>query len=343
MIKRLRYGTAAAAVLLLGTAAACAAPGGAAGARPAPTDHGSAPSSAAGGAAPQRGFTLVATGDVLPHDSVIRQGRRRRGRPGYDFRPMLAGVKPVVSGADLAICHMETVYGERRRSLHRLPVLQVAARGRRRRCKDTGYDSCSTASNHTLDDGARGVAPHPRRARQGGVAARGIGTLGRGGAPVPPCWRPAAPRSPSSRTPTARTTSRCPTASPGPSTSSTSARSSPTPAPPGRRAPTWSWSASTGARSGRPHPTRGSCSLGSEAHRLQHRRPPRHRPDPRHARARPAGVREGQRHLGRLRHGRPDRRRDDQLRGPERPARQPGLDRPASPSPLRRRKGSAGR
>ncbi|PWS51483.1 hypothetical protein DLE01_11840, partial [Streptomyces sp. FT05W] len=29
----------------------------------------------------------------------------------YDFRPMLKGTAPAVSGADLAICHMETVYG----------------------------------------------------------------------------------------------------------------------------------------------------------------------------------------------------------------------------------------
>jgi poly-gamma-glutamate synthesis protein (capsule biosynthesis protein) len=54
------------------------------------------------------GFTLVASGDVLPHDSVIDRAAFDGGRTGHDFRPLLAGVRPVVSGADMALCHMET-------------------------------------------------------------------------------------------------------------------------------------------------------------------------------------------------------------------------------------------
>ncbi|MEU4212341.1 CapA family protein [Streptomyces sp. NPDC026206] len=104
------------------------------------------------------GFTLVATGDVLPHDSVIAQSREDGERSGtaYDFRPMLAGAKGVVSGADVAICHMETVYGQEKGPFSGYPAFvsppQVA-----RALKETGYDSCSTASNHTLDAGEPGV------------------------------------------------------------------------------------------------------------------------------------------------------------------------------------------
>lgn len=69
---------------------------------------------------------------------------------------MLAGVRPQVSGADLAICHMETVYGADGGPFTGYPAFtsppQVAAA-----LKATGYDSCSTASNHTLDAGADGV------------------------------------------------------------------------------------------------------------------------------------------------------------------------------------------
>ncbi|MFE3601696.1 CapA family protein [Streptomyces sp. NPDC059142] len=137
---------AVAAALLLGTTAACAGP-----ARP-PAPHGPP----AHGPAAQRGFTLVASGDVLPHDSVITWGNEAADGGGYDFRPMLAGVKPVVSGADLAICHMETVYGEEEGPFSGYPAFvsppQLAAG-----LRATGYDSCSTASNHTLDDGADGV------------------------------------------------------------------------------------------------------------------------------------------------------------------------------------------
>ncbi|TPQ18099.1 CapA family protein [Streptomyces sporangiiformans] len=110
-----------------------------------------APAPSSGGA----GFTLVASGDVLPHSSIIRQASADAGGQGYDFRPMLAGVKPVVTGADLAICHMETVYGADG-DYTGYPTFksppQVAEA-----LAATGYDACSTASNHTLDDGAAGI------------------------------------------------------------------------------------------------------------------------------------------------------------------------------------------
>ncbi|MCH0539738.1 CapA family protein [Streptomyces sp. MUM 203J] len=141
----------ATAALLAALAAACAglpAPG-----RPVP---GPSPVPAEGPGAAARPFTLVATGDVLPHDSIIRQGGIDAHGDGYDFRPMLAAVRPVVSGADLAICHMETVYGEVGGPFAGYPSFtsppQIAAA-----LAATGYDSCSTASNHTLDDGAEGI------------------------------------------------------------------------------------------------------------------------------------------------------------------------------------------
>ncbi|WP_133915733.1 CapA family protein [Streptomyces sp. NBC_00582] len=102
-----------------------------------------------------RGFTLVASGDVLPHSSVIERAQFDAGGAGYDFRPMFEDVKPVVTGADLALCHMETVYGANGvysgYPVFRSPpeIAQALAA--------TGYDGCSTASNHSLDDGAAGV------------------------------------------------------------------------------------------------------------------------------------------------------------------------------------------
>ncbi|EKX66493.1 CapA family protein [Streptomyces ipomoeae] len=102
-----------------------------------------------------RGFTLVASGDVLPHMSIIEKARQDAGGGGYDFRPMLAGVKSVVAGADLAICHMETVYGADG-NYSGYPTFKSppqVAEG----LAVTGYDGCSTASNHTLDDGAAGI------------------------------------------------------------------------------------------------------------------------------------------------------------------------------------------
>ncbi|MCW8380635.1 CapA family protein [Streptomyces justiciae] len=102
-----------------------------------------------------RGFTLVASGDVLPHSSIIDRARFDAGGAGYDFRPMLSGVEPLVSRADLALCHMETVYGANG-DYTGYPAFKSppeVAEG----LAATGYDGCSTASNHSLDDGADGI------------------------------------------------------------------------------------------------------------------------------------------------------------------------------------------
>lgn len=106
-------------------------------------------------ATPARGFTLVASGDVLPHASIIERARFDAGGTGHDFRPMLSGIRSVVESADVALCHMEAVYGANG-DYTGYPVLtsppEVA-----RDLAATGYDGCSTASDHTLDDGPDGI------------------------------------------------------------------------------------------------------------------------------------------------------------------------------------------
>ncbi|WSQ07445.1 CapA family protein [Streptomyces sp. NBC_01231] len=142
MIAR-RQQVALALTALLTAGAACQAEG------HAPSAGHPAPSAAG------RGFTLVASGDVLPHSSIIDRARSDAGGTGYDFRPMLAGIERVVSRADLALCHMETVYGANG-DYTGYPTFksppQVA-----KALATTGYDGCSTASNHSLDDGADGI------------------------------------------------------------------------------------------------------------------------------------------------------------------------------------------
>lgn len=153
MTQRIRPGTVAAIALLLAAATGCTGQQ-----STAPAPSGPAAARGAGGqdAEGPRPFTLLAAGDVLPHSSVIDRAAADAGGTGYDFAPMLAGVAPVVSGADLAFCHMETVYGEEGGPYTGYPSFksppEVAAA-----LRTTGFDSCSTASNHTLDDGADGV------------------------------------------------------------------------------------------------------------------------------------------------------------------------------------------
>ena len=104
--------------------------------------------------APGTGLTVAASGDLLIHAPVwqraLAYGRGRR----YRFRPMLRAIRPLIAGADLALCHLETPlsYGPPRGyPSFRTPVALAAD------IRATGWDACSTASNHTLDAGAAGV------------------------------------------------------------------------------------------------------------------------------------------------------------------------------------------
>ncbi len=111
-------------------------------------------------AAHPREFTLVATGDVLLHTPLWDQARAdaaSAGQPGgRDFRPMLAGIRPVVSGADVAICHMETPVAPAGGPFSSYPSFSVPPEIAPALAA-TGYDACTTASNHTYDRGADGV------------------------------------------------------------------------------------------------------------------------------------------------------------------------------------------
>ncbi|MFJ3422922.1 CapA family protein [Streptomyces sp. NPDC086082] len=99
-----------------------------------------------------RGFTLVAAGDILPHSAVLDRARFDAGGNGYDFRPMLSAVQPLVSRADLALCHIENVYGDPTGTASLMSPPEEA-----RGLAATGYDSCSTASDRSLDAGPVGI------------------------------------------------------------------------------------------------------------------------------------------------------------------------------------------
>ena len=98
-------------------------------------------------------FTLVAAGDVLPHLPVNRSAT---GAEGYDFSPLMAGIDPWIAGADLAICHMEVPVAPEGTSPAGYPIFSAPPE-LVRDLAEAGWDGCSTASNHTVDKGARGV------------------------------------------------------------------------------------------------------------------------------------------------------------------------------------------
>jgi poly-gamma-glutamate capsule biosynthesis protein CapA/YwtB (metallophosphatase superfamily) len=124
---------------------------------------------------PGQGFSLVATGDVLLHKPIWEQAEADAevsGRTPMDFEPMLAAVRPYVSSADLAMCHLETPLAPEKGPFSGYPVFsgppQVADD-----LKATGYDFCSTASNHTLDKGKAGIRRTLDRLDEAGIAHAG--------------------------------------------------------------------------------------------------------------------------------------------------------------------------
>jgi poly-gamma-glutamate capsule biosynthesis protein CapA/YwtB (metallophosphatase superfamily) len=137
------------------------------------------------GASPAgRGFTLIASGDVLTHGPVLRRASAygRRVNQPYDFRPMFADIRPIVAGADLAVCHLEVPLSGNGQAVSGWPAFnappQLAGA-----LRWAGYDACSTASNHSMDQGPLGVAAtlavmdraglrHPGMARNPDEAAR---------------------------------------------------------------------------------------------------------------------------------------------------------------------------
>jgi poly-gamma-glutamate capsule biosynthesis protein CapA/YwtB (metallophosphatase superfamily) len=105
-------------------------------------------------------FTVVATGDVLLHQkSPLIKGAAEAGQArgtGYDFSGVFADIAPVIQAADLAICHLETPLAESDGPFRGYPSFSVQPQ-----IVDAltaaGYDTCSTASNHSLDAGFDGL------------------------------------------------------------------------------------------------------------------------------------------------------------------------------------------
>jgi poly-gamma-glutamate capsule biosynthesis protein CapA/YwtB (metallophosphatase superfamily) len=106
-----------------------------------------------------RSLTIVATGDMLLHQRLWNQARQDAARTGaseMDFVPLIAAVQPYVSSADLGLCHLETPLAPPGGPYEGYPLFSVPPQIASA-LATVGYDACSTASNHTFDQGATGV------------------------------------------------------------------------------------------------------------------------------------------------------------------------------------------
>lgn len=129
-------------------------------------------------------ITLAAAGDILPHSWVITSARIYAGSDdrsmypvdgaSYDFTPMFADVADVISGADLALCHLESPLSPDNTNLSYPNTLSFnAPRELAGALAGAGYDGCDFASNHTMDRGIQGVADTVEVLRDAGMGYAG--------------------------------------------------------------------------------------------------------------------------------------------------------------------------
>lgn len=149
--RRLTAGAIAPFVLLAG----CSSDDGSG---PHPSESAAAKGSAQDKADQDESITIGAAGDVLPHYPVQRNAELNAGGSGYDFAPMFAGVKDVLSEPDATLCHMETPVSPDDTHLTEPKAMTFNSPSEiADALVDAGYDGCDTASNHLWDQTLDGV------------------------------------------------------------------------------------------------------------------------------------------------------------------------------------------
>ncbi|MCB0886476.1 MAG: CapA family protein [Propionibacteriaceae bacterium] len=96
------------------------------------------------------------SGDLLWHNSLWASAELDAKKGRFDFRPQLGSVKKYVASADLAICHSEVPFAKKGGPYKNYPLF-AAPQAIAPALRATGWDLCTTASNHTMDQGWDGL------------------------------------------------------------------------------------------------------------------------------------------------------------------------------------------
>ena len=115
-------------------------------------------------------LTLSFSGDLLMHGPVVARALELGGGDSYAFGPLFEDIKKYISKPDLAFCHVEVPMTDAPPSGY--PVFN-APPDLAHDIAGTGWDACSTASNHSLDQGEEGVASTLANLDRAGVAHTG--------------------------------------------------------------------------------------------------------------------------------------------------------------------------
>lgn len=122
-----------------------------------------------------RTATIVMSGDLLWHSGLWESAAaeaQRTGNGRYDFAPLFAGMRPTIESADMAICHEEVPMAPDGTDPSGYPSF-----GAPQEVADaiaaTGWDLCTTSSNHSIDRGFAGIETTLRELDRVGVLHTG--------------------------------------------------------------------------------------------------------------------------------------------------------------------------
>lgn len=122
-----------------------------------------------------RSATVMMSGDLLWHSDLWHAAAEVAaitGRAPYDFSRLFQDIRPLVEDADMAICHEEVPFAPDGTEPSGYPVFgapqEVAPF-----IAESGWDLCTTSSNHSVDKGMAGVETTLRELDRVGILHTG--------------------------------------------------------------------------------------------------------------------------------------------------------------------------
>ena len=114
-------------------------------------------------------LSLVMVGDSLIHSAVYADAKVNNG---YDFKPMLAELKPIISNFDLAFYNQETILGGTELGLSTYPRFNSPYEVGDAFI-DSGFNLVALANNHTLDRGEKAIINSSNYWKEKGIYTAG--------------------------------------------------------------------------------------------------------------------------------------------------------------------------
>src|SRR3954452_18922315 len=99
-------------------------------------------------------FTGSTSRHLLMHQPLLDRAHANAGGSGYDFAPFFKKIAPYVAKVDLGLCHVETPMGPGPITTYPIFNTPTDLAGSIHR---SGWDTCDSASNHSLDGGQPGI------------------------------------------------------------------------------------------------------------------------------------------------------------------------------------------